>query len=287
MNDYFQQQRRRDWYPDELDWQELQLDIGDGICLHGIHGRQRVDSDGPTLVLLHEALGHLDLWKDFPLLLARATGLDVFMYERRGYGGSTAGPEIRGDDYLQQEAPLLVRLLDLAGLNSVVLVGHSDGGSIALVAAEALAAKMQGIVTIAAHIRVDPLTVKGVEATRQLYLETDLPQRLARYHGDKTDQLFWLWNDTWLRQSFRELDLSDCLAGVGCPALIIQGAGDQYAEIAQMTDICDGINCQGSGRAEALLLQDCQHVPHIEAKSACVAAICEFVAGLPRSAGGQ
>ncbi|MBN3560709.1 alpha/beta fold hydrolase [Aliamphritea spongicola] len=284
MSEYLNAERRQHYYAAALNWQEGYLTPEAGGRIHYIHGRHgsEYQPDKPVLVLLHEALGHLDMWKDFPSRLALATGLDVFAYERQGYGGSGKPDDVRPDDYLQREAlQRLGPVLNAAGLESVILVGHSDGGSIALVGAAELPDRVKAIVTMAAHVRVDPLTRRGVLAARRLYKETDLPERLARYHGDHTDQLFWLWNDTWLRDSFQGLDLSGWLSRVECPALIMQGVDDQYGEPAQVDEICTGINSSGNSgggvQAEALMLEDCRHIPHLEAKDACVAAISDFV----------
>ena len=284
MNDYLNADRRQHYYTAALNWQEGYLTPEAGVQIHYIHGRHGGDlqPDKPVLVLLHEALGHLDMWKDFPSRLALATGLDVFAYERQGYGGSGQPDDVRPDDYLQREAlQRLGPVLEAAGLESVILVGHSDGGSVAFMGAAELPDRVEAIVTMAAHVRVDPLTRRGVLAARRLYKETDLPERLARYHGQHTDQLFWLWNDTWLRDSFQGLDLSGWLSRVECPALIMQGVDDQYGEPAQVDEICSGINRRGSrgssAQAEARMLEDCRHIPHLEATDACVAAISDFL----------
>ncbi|WP_261844761.1 alpha/beta fold hydrolase [Aliamphritea ceti] len=284
MNNYLNDSRRQHYYAQALEWQEGFVAPEEGVQIHYIHGRHAEHSkqDRPVLVLLHEALGHLDMWKSFPSRLALATGLDVFAYERQGYGGSGEPDEYRPDDYLQREGlQRLAPVLEAAGLETVILVGHSDGGSIALMGAAELPAQVKAIVTMAAHVRVDELTQRGVQAAKRMYQETDLPERLARYHGEHTDKLFWLWNEIWLRDSFQGLDLSEWLKHVQCPALVIQGAEDQYGEPAQVEEICAGINANihngGALQAEALLLTDCRHIPHLEATDACVAAISKFV----------
>ncbi len=283
MSEYLTADRRSHYYSPALNWQEGYLVPEDGVEIHYIYGQHSgaCRADRPVLVLLHEALGHLDMWKDFPSRLALATGLDVFAFERQGYGGSGKPDEIRPDDYLQREAlQRLAPVLDAAGLASVILVGHSDGGSVALLGAAELPSRVAAIVTMAAHVRVDGLTRRGVKAARRMFRETDLPARLARYHGEQTEPLFWLWNDTWLRDSFQGLDLSPWLDQIQCPALIMQGVDDQYGEVAQVDEICAGINrrCEGEGlQAEAMMLANCRHIPHLEATDACVAAISDFI----------
>ena len=292
MSDYLSDSRRQHYYAPVLNWQEGFLTPYDGGQIHYIHGRhadncKQGQQGRPVLVLLHEALGHLDMWKDFPSRLALATGLDVFAYERQGYGGSGEPDDFRPDDYLQREGlERLAPVLDVAGLDSVILVGHSDGGSIALMGAAELPAKVKAIVTMAAHVRVDELTQQGVQAAKRMYQETDLPERLARYHGEYTDKLFWLWNEIWLRDSFQELDLSEWLKHIQCPALIMQGVDDQYGEPAQVEEICAGINANihngDALQADALMLTDCRHIPHLEATDACVAVISKFVGQVVR-----
>lgn len=163
----------------------------------------------PTLVLLHEALGHIEMWKGFPQQLAEAAWQDLLVYERRGYGRSSPVTLPRPDDYLEQEGrDWLLPVLDAAGLDRVILVGHSGGGSIALVGAACLPERVVAIVTEAAHIRIDKLTTAGIIEATKAYNSTNLPQRLARYHGDRTDLIFRAWSETWLRERFQPLNLS-------------------------------------------------------------------------------
>jgi len=267
----------------ELEWQERLLTLPDGTQVFAMHGRHShklhssQDSAAPTLVLLHEALGHIDMWKGFPQQLGEATGLDLFVYERRGYGRSSPITLPRPDDYLEQEGrDFLQPVLDAAGLDKVILVGHSDGGSIALVGAACLPERVVAIVTEAAHIRIDKLTTAGIIEAIEAYQSTNLPERLARYHGDRTELIFRAWSETWLRDRFQPLNLSCWLSDIRCPALIIQGADDQYGDKAQVEDICSGIG----ERASALFIPDCGHVPHLEAQTQVITAIAGFIATL-------
>ncbi len=259
-----------------LQWEDRLLTLADGTQIHGLHARHTgaQAQQRPTLVLLHEALGHIGMWKDFPQRLAQASGLDLFVYERRGYGASSPITLPRPDDYLQEEGrDWLQPVLDAAGLGSVILVGHSDGGSIALVGAACLGERVVAIITEAAHIRIDALTTAGIQAAVDAYTTTNLPERLARYHAERTDLIFRAWSETWLRARFQPLDLSPWLADISCPALIMQGQDDQYGEIAQVEDICAGIGKM----AQPLLLAGCGHVPHLEAQDACLDAMCGFI----------
>jgi len=263
----------------EINWHDKTLTLPDGTEIfgqHGIHSSNQ-NSDKPTLVLLHEALGHIDMWKSFPQQLAETTGLDLFVYERRGYGRSSPITLPRPDDYLEQEGrDWLEPVLDAAGLDKVILLGHSDGGSIALVGAACLPERVVAIVTEAAHIRIDALTSAGIVAATEAYHTTNLPEKLARYHGDRTDLIFRAWSETWQRDRFQPLDLSVWLTDIRCPSLIIQGADDQYGEKSQVMDICKGIG----SHAKPLFITSCGHVPHLESASAVLEAVSEFLEGL-------
>lgn len=258
-----------------LEWNDRRLTLDDGTCINCLHGIQADGDNRPTLVLLHEALGCLAMWKKFPAQLAERTGCNVFVYERRGYGGSSPITLPRPDDYLTEEGrDWLKPILAAAGLEKVVLIGHSDGGSVALVGAAACADQVVGLVTMAAHIYVDHLTSAGIEEAVERYQTTDLPKRLEKYLGERTDLIFRAWFETWQRQSFKEgLDLKPWLSDIRCPSLIIQGENDQYGVKAQVTDICEGIG----EHAQPMFIADCGHVPHLEAQGAVLTAIESFL----------
>lgn len=233
---------------------------------------------GPTLVLLHEALGNIALWRDFPEQLSDETGLDVLLYERRGYGSSSPISLPREDNYLIQEGEYwLPQLLKELNLEQVVLVGHSDGGSIALIGAASAAEKVHAVVAMAAHIYVDDLTLAGIHQAIERYQNSNLPERLARYHGDRTEMLFRAWTETWLRESFqRSLDLRPWLPRIHCPALIIQGTDDHYGLPQQVTDIVSGIG----SHARAEHIPDCGHSPHHEQPRYILDQIGAFLTGV-------
>lgn len=273
-------------------WNSVELALEPGVNIHALHGRHfdtqidtGVDTKAPrpTLVLLHEALGCIAMWKAVPQQLMALTGADVFVYERRGYGGSSPITLPRPDDYLEQEGrDWLPGILESAGITGpVILVGHSDGGSIALVGAAVLGAQVRGLVTMAAHIYIDHLTLAGIRETVARYRapDSDLPARLARYHGERTDLLFRAWHETWARPAYTAFNLSPWLSDIRCPALIMQGEDDQYGVPEQVSDICSGI---GPG-AQPLLIPRCGHIPHLETPAATLPAIADFVASLEAS----
>lgn len=227
----------------------------------------------PTLVFLHEALGCTAMWKDVPEQLSGMTGLPALIYDRHGHGksGALAGP--RDPDYLDRESfEILPAILEACGVADPLLVGHSDGGSIALLYASRYPAR--AVVTEAAHVFVEDVTLAGIRDAVDAWRATDLEQKLARYHGTKTGALFTAWAETWLSDDFVSWNIEAALPGITCPALIIQGEGDEYGTRRQVEAIAGGV----SGPARTLLLPDCRHVPHLQAADRVLPAIADFIA---------
>ena len=248
--------------------------VGEGVELE-VRRIQHHDPKGPVLVFLHESLGSIALWRKFPEKLARATGCDALIYNRRGYGHSGDETLPRPYDFQEKEGSIwLPRLLDELGIERVVLIGHSDGGSIALIAAGAMGSRVQALVTMAAHIYADHLTLAGMEEMAIRYRETDIRERLERYHGHRTDDLFNAWQTVWRDEGFHAaMDFSDWLAAIECPAMIIQGENDEYGVPEQVTDIVAGIGAS----AREVFLEDTGHSPHLEKTDQVVALICDFL----------
>ena len=231
---------------------------------------------GTALVFLHEGLGCVDMWRGVPEILANMTGLPALAYSRAGYGRSDGITLPRPVDYHTVEAhEVLPAVLDAAGIDRAVLIGHSDGGTIALMAA-GRDPRVRGVVTMAAHVFNEDVTIQGVLEARKAWDETDLRDRLRRYHGGNVDTAFFGWNDTWLTPEFRNWNVEDCLPAVTCPVLVVQGADDRYGTGAQVRAIAS----QVSGPARELILAGCGHSPHLEAPDALFSAIAGFVAGL-------
>jgi pimeloyl-ACP methyl ester carboxylesterase len=226
-----------------------------------------------TLVLLHEGLGCVALWRDVPEHLAATTGHGVFAYSRFGYGHSDPAAQPRPMTYMQDEAlTVLPRVLDAAGITRAILIGHSDGGSIAAIYAGAVRdPRIAGIVLIAAHFFVEQQNIASIARIRTDYETTDLRSRLARHHAD-VDNAFRGWNDAWLDPRFRDFDITASLPAISVPILAIQGADDPYGTEAQLHVLERHVTAP----LETLLIPGARHAPHLEAKQPTQAAIAGF-----------
>jgi pimeloyl-ACP methyl ester carboxylesterase len=234
-------------------------------------------SDRP-LVLLHEGLGSVRMWRDFPQTLAVQTGRPVFAYSRLGHGSSdlrAARPTI---NFMHEEAQeWLPAILDAAAIERAVLVGHSDGASIALIFAAAHPGRVEALVLEAPHVFVEDTSIRSVERMKTRYESGDLRDRLKKYHRD-ADDVFRGWNDVWLDPEFRNWNLEQFLPMITCPALIIQGEQDDYGTLRQV----DAIEAQLGGRVETLILPECGHTPHREYPDQVIGAIEAFLARAPQ-----
>ena len=242
-------------------------------CLH-LPG----DPARPTLVLLHEGLGCVALWRDFPQRLATTTGCPVFAYSRAGYGHSSATPLPWPLDYMQREAlQELAPLLDAAGIQDCVLFGHSDGASIALVYAGCMRdPRVRGVIVMAPHVFTEEIGLRSIAAAREAYEQGDLRAKLAKYHGENVDCAFHGWCDSWLHPDFAQWNIEHALPGIHVPLLQLQGADDQYGTPAQLAAIARGV----SGPHSTVLLPDCRHAPQFEQPAATLDAVGVFLRGL-------
>jgi pimeloyl-ACP methyl ester carboxylesterase len=231
--------------------------------------------ESPTLILLHEGLGCVSLWKDFPEQLAQETGCGVLAYSRIGYGRSTSCPLPRPLSFMHTEGlAILPRILDAAGVQDVFLIGHSDGASIALINAGGLGdERVKGLALMAPHVFVEDVTIAGIQAARVSFEEGGLRKSLARYHGENVDCAFLGWNRAWLDPHFRKWNLEIFLPDIRVPVLLIQGEGDNYGTARQLETIVQ----QVPKGADILMLPDCGHSPFRDQPEATVQAIAEFV----------
>jgi pimeloyl-ACP methyl ester carboxylesterase len=230
----------------------------------------------PTLVFLHEGLGSVAMWKDYPAALCAALRMRGLVYSRPGYGRST--PRAAGErwpvDFMHRHArDVLPQLLERLGVTDAPwLFGHSDGASVALLYAAAFPARAAGVVAVAPHIFVEVLSLRSIEAARATYGASDLRTRLARYHDDP-DSAFHGWNDVWLDPEFRAFNIERELAAIRCPVLAVQGCDDEYGTMAQVDDLARHV-----GQAQVVRLRDCGHSPHRDQPAALTAAVVAFVA---------
>jgi pimeloyl-ACP methyl ester carboxylesterase len=228
----------------------------------------------PTLVLLHEGLGCVGLWGDFPDRLAEACGCGVFAYSRAGYGASSKVALPRPLDYMQREAlDVLPRVLETIGFRRGVLIGHSDGASIATIYAGGLQDhRVGGVTLIAPHFVVEDVSVDSIAAIKASYETTDLRAKLSRWHAD-VDNAFYGWNGAWLDPAFRGWDISDHLGYIRVPVQIIQGEADQYGTLKQIEIAKAECTCP----VEMLILAGAGHIPQREAAEPTLAAVADFV----------
>jgi pimeloyl-ACP methyl ester carboxylesterase len=227
---------------------------------------------GPTLVFLHEGLGSIGQWRDFPESIVEATGLPALVYARYGHGQSDALQQPHGVDFMHREAlESLPELLATLGIRNPVLIGHSDGASIALIYAGAGHA-LRALVVMAPHVFVEDISIASIVAAKHAFETTDLRHKLARYHRDAV-KTFYGWNDVWLAPAFRSWNIERFLPAIRCPLLAIQGYGDEYGTMAQV----DAIERQVCGPVEVLKLEQCGHSPHKDQPERAAKAIVEFV----------
>jgi pimeloyl-ACP methyl ester carboxylesterase len=270
----------------------MQLNSFQKINIHGtqieIQQLPGPENNGqPTLVFLHEGLGSVALWRDWPAALCARLACAGWVYSRRGYGQSDTVPDMRGPsaesggqrtgrlqpDYMHHEAlTVLPALLQALGISRPVLLGHSDGGTIALLHASRF--EVAGCVVMAPHVMVEDISVSAITAAKDAYENGPLRQRLAPYHAD-VDCAFWQWNDVWLSETFRTFDIRTDLGGISAPLLAIQGETDPYGTMAQIDDIAQMVP-----HAQLLKLPDCGHSPHRDQPEAVAQAMQAFLAEL-------
>lgn len=244
------------------------------ICKRRIE-YERIDvasSMRPSLVFLHEGLGSLAMWRTFPNRVAHATGCNAIVYSRYGYGNSDPLLEPRGVRYMHDEA--LIALPDLLGqLNIVapILVGHSDGASIAIIHAGGSGREIAGLVLMAPHVMVEDISIASIAQAKAAFETTDLGAKLGRYHRD-VESAFRGWNRIWLEPAFRTWNIEEYLPHITCPVLAIQGEDDEYGTMEQLRRIHARVP-----DAELLDLEDCRHSPHRDQPDAVVEAITRFV----------
>lgn len=236
-------------------------------------------SEAPMLVLLHEGLGCTALWRDFPERLSKSTGFGVFAYSRAGYGGSDAADLPRPLDYMTREAvDVLPEVLGQIGFKRGILIGHSDGATIAAIYAGSVAdMRVRGIVTMAPHFFTEEMGLAEIAAAREAFETSDLAQRMAKYHADP-EHTFRGWNDSWLHPDFKAWNVSEVIDYIRVPVLAIQGEDDQYGTLAQIEELKN--RCYAP--VDEVVLSDCRHAPFLDQQDKVVAEIADYCARLER-----
>ena len=264
----------------EFDWQ----DGGAGFIEAG---RKRLEfqchgpkpDDAPTIVMLHEGLGCVALWRDFPKRLVEATGMGVFVYSRAGYGQSDVADLPRAIEYMTQEAvEVLPQVLDGIGFRRGILFGHSDGATIAAIHAGSIEDfRVRGMVLIAPHFFAERAGLDEIKQARAVYETTDMREKMARYHKDP-DCAFRGWNDAWLNPGFADWTVADVIDYLRVPVLAVQGEDDQYGTLAQIEVLQE----RSYAPVEELILAECRHAPQMEQPQAVLDGVAEFAARLWR-----
>jgi pimeloyl-ACP methyl ester carboxylesterase len=234
------------------------------------------------LVFLHEGLGSVAMWqgrdKDWPLSVCQASGRAGWVYSRRGYGQSASVPDVRGAnrlgaDYMHLEAwQVLPQLLQSLRVEKPVLIGHSDGGSIALLHAARF--EVTGVVVMAPHLFVEDISLRSIEAAKHAFETGDLRNRLSRFHAD-VDCAFWQWNDVWLSQAFRSFDIQKECMDISAPLLAMQGEDDIYGSLRHIEEL------HTVGKVKREVLQACGHSPHRDQHDLSLQLVVDFLKQLP------
>jgi len=241
------------------------------------------DPASPLMVFLHEGLGSLSMWKDFPERLCQKLGCRGLLYSRPGYGQSSlrVKDENWQADFMHRQAyEVLPALLEILGIDNkeqpLWLFGHSDGGSIALLYAAKYIEQVDAVIVLSPHIMVEDISIKSIELARSAYLETDLKERLAKYHNDP-DSAFWGWNDAWLQADFRDWSIEDEISTIRCPVLAVQGIDDEYGTLEQVYGIGRRLK-----QTEVVELPDCGHSPHRDQTEKLIEVSQRFLQGKNR-----
>lgn len=258
-------------------WKNAGTLVADGLSLEYMCSGP-APSEAPTIVLLHEGLGCTKLWRNFPTTLAQATGFGVFAYSRAGYGASDESKLPRPLNYMTLEAvDVLPDVLDAIDVQSAVLIGHSDGATIAAIhAGRVVDPRVVGLVVMAPHFFTETAGLAEIAKSRDAFNDGDLRARLGKYHQNP-DNAFRGWNDSWLHPDFVAWNVTDVLDDIRVPVLAIQGREDPYGTLAQIDAMSDRVT---QAPVTKLILDDCKHAPHLEQEAQVIAAVAAFCAQL-------
>ncbi len=232
-------------------------------------------ANAPTIVMLHEGLGSIAMWKDFPEQLAQATGFRLLVYSRYGHGKSERLAEKRSVDFMHHEAKVVLpELLRQFEIRQPILLGHSDGASITIIYAGTRPQQVRALILEAPHVFVEDVSIQSIANMRTQFESTDLPQKLARYH-DHVEEVFRGWDNIWLDPDFRQWNIEEYLAPITCPVLVIQGENDEYGTLAQVQAIQRLIPA-----TQMRILPRCGHSPHRDHQALTIQTIAKCVSAL-------
>ncbi|MGE5355518.1 MAG: alpha/beta fold hydrolase [Deltaproteobacteria bacterium] len=230
----------------------------------------------PVIVFLHDSLGCIERWKDFPDKLCKMTDCNMLIYDRQGYGQSCGFSEIRDSGYMEKEADILNEILRNLRLNEIILFGHSDGGSISLIYGAKYPDNVSGIITEGAHVFVEAVTITGMQEVLKQYITTELKSRLEKYHFNNTEAMFYAWTDIWLSSAFRHWSIEYFLPLISCPVFVIQGDKDEFGTLDQVETIINKVGAY----SKKMLIPEARHTPHEEKSDIVLSVAAEFINGL-------
>ncbi|MBE0650209.1 MAG: alpha/beta hydrolase [Bacteroidales bacterium] len=245
------------------------------LFVRKIHREKKINAGSPVIVFLHEGLGSVEQWKDFPEKLVSATGLDAVVYDRLGYGKSGPLTEKRGIDYIHKEEKFLHNLIEALNLNSYFVVGHSEGGSLGLIHASNHPKDLLKVVTLSANSFNEPKIAPSIEEVIKTYEapQSKLKIALTKYHGEKTDDVFYAWSKTWTAPFFHSWNILDELTKIEVPVQSFHGKNDQYTSLQQIENIKRLVTAP----KEIIILDDCSHHPHFDHQDVVVKNITDFL----------
>jgi len=239
--------------------------------------KETVSKKSPTIIFLHDSLGCIKTWRDFPEQLAKKADCNYLIYDRLGHGESSLDSNVlkRKNDYMEIEAEILNSMIEQLKISKPILFGHSDGASIALIAASK-SDTILGVITEAPHIFVEKITLRGIQKVKENYLKGKLREKLIPYHGSKTDDVFHAWANTWLNEDFQNWSIESDLSQISCPCLIIQGENDEFGSLRQVEGIEEGV--QGETLKE--IIKNIGHTPHKEDRDLTLKVSTNFISNL-------
>ncbi len=237
--------------------------------------REEKHTEQPVIIFLHEGLGSVGQWKDFPEKVVKTCELPVLLYDRVGYGQSSPRREKRGLDYLHREEKVLRRLIQKLSLKTYILLGHSEGGSLAFIHAAQHPAGLLKIITLSANTQEEPCITPGIEKVRQTYEKPDskLKAALQKYHGPHCDAVFYAWCDTWTAPFFQTWNIKPELQKTEVPVLAFHGRNDQYTSLIQIQNILQLVPAD----KQTVILENCGHHPHFDNPEKVMEALCRFL----------